>query len=132
MWFLVRSRIVRGMKPTPPDNPNPTPAPSIPASATRAALVALLRADKGISATHRARILAAFDAPDGEAGRPEGWVPASVAAKKNGIYLTTLLDWAEAGKVASRRVGDRLTLVNLEEVSAFAALHPRRTRRPKA
>lgn len=99
-----------------------------PSPATRVALVALLRADKGISSTHRARILAAFDAGATEAGRPAGWGPASVAAKKNDIYLATLLGWANRGKIQSRRVGERLTLVNFEEVAAYAALHPRRPR----
>lgn len=108
-----------------------TPAVT-PSPATRAALVALLRADKGVSATRRARVLAAFDAEEGAAGRPAGWGPASIAAKKNDIHLATLLGWADRGKIQSRRVGERLTLVNLEEVAAYAALHPRRPRTPPA
>lgn len=93
--------------------PKPTPSP-----ATRAAIVALLRADPGVTATHRARILAAFDAV-GE--RPKGLQPVSVVAASLGLSLPTVMRWIEAGEVAGRREGDRLTLVNREEVAAYAS-----------
>lgn len=96
------------------------------ASSTRAQLVALLRADPSISATRRARILAAFDAPEGDAGRPVGFIPASLAAKEIGVSLPTVLRWCESGAVASRRLGDRVTLVDREEIAAYASTRPRR------
>ena len=94
-----------------------------PSPATRAALVALLKSDKAITATHRARILTAFDAI-GE--RPKGWLPISAAARNVGVTLATAMNWANAGKIQSRRVGDRLTLVDQEEVAAYASTHKRR------
>lgn len=95
-----------------------------PSPATRAALVALLKSDSAITATHRARILAAFDASTNE--RPKGWLPASAVAKSLSLSLSTVMLWADGGRVEARRVGDRLTLVNQEEVAAYAAAHPRR------
>jgi len=99
-----------------------------PSPATRAALVAILKADKAISVTHRARILAAFDAPVSE--RPAGWLPASAVARKVGVSLNAVLQWIDKGNVAARRVGDRLTLVNTEEVAAYAATRPKRGQKP--
>ncbi len=105
----------------------PTPSP-----ATRAALVALLRADPGITTTHRNRILAAFDGGEGRGRtRPHGWEPASAVAAALGIPLTTLLRWLDAGKVEGRRIGERLTLVHREEVAAYAADHPARQSKPQ-
>lgn len=102
---------------------------TVPSPATRAAIVALLKADAGVSLAHRARILAAFDAPDG--APPDGFRPASEVARTVGMNLATLLRWAERGVVAGRRVGSRLVLVREAEVKKMLAVSPpRRGRRP--
>lgn len=102
---------------------------SLPSLATRAAIAAILDADNGLSAKHRARVLAVLDAPDGSPERAAGWVPASVAAVQVGVVLSTLVRWIDAGKVHSRKAaGERATLVSLAEVSAFAAAHPHKRR----
>lgn len=110
-----------------------TNAVSLPSLATRAGIAALLSADSGLSAKHRARVLAVLDAPDGSPERAAGWVPASVAAVQVGVHLSTLLRWMDAGKVHSRKTaGERSTLVHLAEVSDFAAAHPHKRRGPHA
>jgi excisionase family DNA binding protein len=104
------------------DKPAPSPT-------TRAAILALLRADPGVTAAHRARILAAFDATT--TGKPpKGWLPASEVAKATGLHLSRLLRLIDAGKVAGRREGGRLVLVNMEEVAAYADANPPRRGRP--
>ena len=103
-------------------NDNTFSAPSL---ATRAAIAAILEADSGLSPKHRARVLAVLDAPDGSPERAAGWLPASVAAVRLGVHLSTLGRWIDAGKVHSRKAaGERATLVSLAEVSAYALAHP--------
>ena len=98
---------------------------SNPSPATRAALIALLRADKGISPPHRHRVIAAFDA--GTGARPLGWVSATQAALKIGVAASSVLRWAEEGKIQSRHAGERFVLVDADEVAAYAAAHPQKT-----
>ena len=88
---------------------------------TRTRLIALLRADKTISAAHRARIVAAFDDRDGE--RPAGWGAASIVAKDLDLPLESILRWADEGRIEARRLGARLTLVCPAEVARHAARH---------
>lgn len=102
---------------------------SVPSLATRKAVAALLSADNGLSAKHRARVLAVLDAPDGIPEREAGWLPATIAAARLGVNLSTLVRWIDAGKVHCRKTaGERSTLVSWGEVSKFATDHPRKGR----
>ena len=104
---------------------------SLPSLATRAAIAAILEADNGLSAKHRARVLAVLDAPDGSPERAAGWIPASLAAVQVGVHLSSLVRWIDAGKVHSRKeAGERSTLVSIAEVAAYAAAHPNKRRGP--
>jgi len=101
------------------NEPNtPTPSPY-----TRDAILAVLRLDPAITPVHRAKILAAFDGTPA-ASSPlvravadrSGRVKASVAAAQAGVAISTVTRWCESGEISSERIGDRITLVNLEEV----------------
>ncbi len=95
-------------------------APVKPSPITRAAIAAVLQADPGVSPSLKARVLAAFDS-ETDTPRLAGWVPASIAAKQAGVSLPTILRWADKGAIASRRQGERVTLVNADEVTGYAA-----------
>lgn len=101
-----------------------------PSPATRAALLALLKTDPGISPAHRAEILAAFDrktAPPAAADL----APVSAVARSLGLYVQTVVRWIERGVIEGHRQGERLTLVSRSEVAAYVAANPpRKGRRP--
>lgn len=104
---------------------------SKPSPATRAALLALLKTDPGISPAHRAEILAAFDrkaAPPAAADL----APVSAVARDLGLYVPTVLRWIERGVVQGHRQGERLTLVSRAEVAAYVAANPPRKGRRAA
>ena len=108
--------IIRAMKPR---------TESLPNSATVAAIAAVLLADEGLSDKHRDRVLAVLRAPGGQPERSAGWMPASLCAVRLGVHLSTLVRWADSGRVKSRRTpGDRALLVNLDECQRYAAAHP--------
>ncbi len=108
--------IIRPMKPRQESMPN---------AATLAAVTAVLLADEGLTEKHRDRVLAVLRAPGGQPERSAGWMPASLCAVRLGVHLSTLLRWADSGRVKSRRTpGDRALLVSFEECQRYAASHP--------
>ena len=93
----------------------PTQASTV-AAATRIAVEALIDADKGINAQHRAAILQALDAP------PEAvheYMTATAAAVDLGVATITVCRWIDAGRLAGFRVGDRTTVVSAASVAAL-------------
>jgi|GEM_PF-2067647 len=50
-----------------------------------------------------------------------GWVPLDEAAQIVGFSQTALRYWANQGYVQAYQVGQRVRLVNVEEVTAYAA-----------
>lgn len=110
---------------------NETTNISQPSPATRAALLAILKTDPGISPAHRAEILAAFDR---KAAPPPAadLAPVSAVARDLGLYVPTVLRWIERGVVQGHRQGERLTLVSRAEVAAYVAANPPRKGRRAA
>ena len=88
---------------------------------TRAAVAAILDADKGLSTAHRLAILTACDnAPDAAPSPLAGAeMPAQDAARILGKSLPTVLRWIDAGKLEGRQFGNRLWLVSSASVEAM-------------
>ena len=97
--------------------------PSKIASQTRAAVAAILDADKGLSTAHRLAILTACDnAPGAVPGPLAGAeMPANDAARILGKSLPTVLRWIDAGKLDGRQFGNRLWLVSAASVETVRA-----------
>ena len=95
--------------------------PSKIAPQTRAAVAAILDADKGLSTAHRLAILTACDnAPGAVPGPLAGAeMPANDAARILGKSLPTVLRWIDAGKLEGRQFGNRLWLVSAASVEAM-------------
>ena len=88
---------------------------------TRAAVAAILDADKGLAPAHRLAILTACDnAPDAAPAPLAGAeMPVQDAARILGKSLPTVLRWIEAGKLEGRQFGNRLWLVSAASVEAM-------------
>ena len=88
---------------------------------TRAAVAAILDADKGLSPAHRLSILTACDnAPGATPGPLAGAeMPVQDAARILGKSLPTVLRWIDAGKLEGRQFGNRLWLVSSASVEAM-------------
>ena len=97
--------------------------PSKIAPQTRAAVAAILDADKGLSTAHRLAILTACDnAPGAVPGPLAGAeMPANDAARILGKSLPTVLRWIDAGKLEGRQFGNRLWLVSAASVETMRA-----------
>ena len=97
--------------------------PSKIAPQTRAAVAAILDADKGLSPAHRLAILSACDNAPGAAPGPAAGVemPLQDAARILGKSLPTLIRWIEAGRLDGRQFGNRLWLVSAASVEAMRA-----------
>lgn len=63
---------------------------------------------------------------------PEKLVPVSEMARSLGLPTATVWRWVRAGRVHGVRHGERLTMVNPDEVKAYAVANPPRKGRPKA
>ena len=97
-----------------------TPPASRISPQTRAAVAAILDADKGISPAHRLAILTACDKAPAMA--PTGAeMPAQEAGRILGKSLTTVLRWIAAGKLEGHKVGARLWVVSSASVEAMRA-----------
>ena len=94
--------------------------PSKIAPQTRAAVAAILDADKGLSPAHRLAILTACDNAPGAAPAPQAGaeMPVQDAARILGKSLPTVLRWIDAGKLEGRQFGNRLWLVSSASVEA--------------
>ena len=90
---------------------------------TRAAVAAILDADKGLSPAHRLAILSACDNAPGAAPAPVAGVemPLQDAARILGKSLPTLIRWIEAGRLDGRQFGNRLWLVSAASVETVRA-----------
>ena len=90
---------------------------------TRAAVAAILDADKGLSPMHRLSILSACDnAPGIDPGPVAGAeMPLQDAALILGKSLPTLIRWIEAGRLEGRQFGNRLWLVSAASVETMRA-----------
>ena len=90
---------------------------------TRAAVAAILDADKGLSPAHRLTILSACDNAPGAAPSPIAGaeMPLQDAARILGKSLPTLLRWIEAGRLDGRQFGNRLWLVSAASVETVRA-----------
>ena len=97
--------------------------PSKIAPQTRAAVAAILDADKGLAPAHRLAILTACDnAPDAAPAPLAGAeMPVQDAARILGKSLPTVLRWIEAGKLEGRQFGNRLWLVSAASVETVRA-----------
>lgn len=95
--------------------------PSKIAPQTRAAVAAILDADKGLSPAHRLAILTACDNAPGAAPAPQAGaeMPVQDAARILGKSLPTVLRWIDAGKLEGRQFGNRLWLVSAASVEAM-------------
>ena len=95
--------------------------PSKIAPQTRAAVAAILDADKGLSTAHRLAILTACDNAPGAAPSPlvGAEMPVQDAARILGKSLPTVLRWIDAGKLDGRQFGNRLWLVSSASVEAM-------------
>lgn len=95
--------------------------PSKIAPQTRAAVAAILDADKGLSPAHRLAILTACDNAPGAAPGPLAGaeMPVQDAARILGKSLPTVLRWIDAGKLDGRQFGNRLWLVSSASVEAM-------------
>ena len=49
------------------------------------------------------------------------WVTLDEAAKRIGFNITTVAYWADQGYIKAFPIGNRIRVVNIEEVSAYAA-----------
>ncbi len=90
---------------------------------TRAAVAAILDADKGLSPAHRLAILTACDNAPGAAPAPLAGaeMPLQDAARILGKSLPTVLRWIDAGKLEGRQFGNRLWLVSSASVETVRA-----------
>ena len=90
---------------------------------TRAAVAAILDADKGLSPAHRLAILTSCDNAPGAAPAPLAGaeMPVQDAARILGKSLPTVLRWIDAGKLEGRQFGNRLWLVSSASVEALRA-----------
>lgn len=90
---------------------------------TRAAVAAILDADKGLSPAHRLAILTACDNAPGTAPAPLAGaeMPVQDAARILGKSLPTVLRWIDAGKLDGRQFGNRLWLVSAASVETMRA-----------
>ena len=97
--------------------------PSKIAPQTRAAVAAILDADKGLSPAHRLAILSACDNAPGAAPAPLAGaeMPVQDAARILGKSLPTVLRWIDAGKLEGRQFGNRLWLVSAASVETMRA-----------
>lgn len=90
---------------------------------TRAAVAAILDADKGLSPAHRLSILTACDNAPNAAPAPAigAEMPLQDAARILGKSLPTVLRWIDAGKLEGRQFGNRLWLVSSASVETMRA-----------
>ena len=85
--------------------------------ATRAAIVAVLDTDSGLTPAHRARILAACDSVADEPAPVRG-MSAAAAAKYLGKHPATLSRWIADGRLTGEKVEGRF-LLSLESVESL-------------
>ena len=88
--------------------------------ATRAAIVAILDTDPGLTAAHRARIMAACDSLADAPSPPVRGMSAAAVAKSLGRHPATISRWIAEGRLTGEKVEGRF-LLSPESVEALRA-----------